>query len=597
MAITYPTLAQISQSRDFIDQFGGYDHNTRISDSSFFEMRNMTSNDYPNLCVRPKRSVYATPADAVQGMISKDMLGYVDGRYFVLGSERVDMNLSTAQEDCPKTLVSMGAYVIILPDKKYINTADLTDFGKIEASYTSTTQTTFQMCGIDGEDYVPKYVAATAPEKPENGDLWIDTSDNPHQLKQYSQTTGMWTSLAVTYVKITSAGLGKAFSKFDGVELSGISGTLHDATSGDEFTDEQMAQMVGSTVVWDCGEDFIIVTGILDHVRTITDAVTISRLMPNMDFVIESQNRLWGCRYGTSRTGEIVNEIYASKLGDFKNWNCFMGASTDSYAANVGTDGKFTGAITHLGYPLFFKEGNLHKVYGNYPANYQIQTTACRGVQEGSHKSLAIVGETLFYKSRNGICAYDGSLPQDVSAQFGGVMYYEAVAGAHGNKYIVSMHDAAGMYRLFVYDDQRYLWHAEDTLQVEEFCSCRDHMYYVDAADGKIHMMDASGTDVEGDISWMVETGVLGTSRPDRKYISRLTVRMMMDIGARATFFAQYDSSGAWEQLSTVSSHNLRTFGISLRTRRCDHLRIRIEGEGNMKIFSISKTYTEGSDV
>ena len=597
MAITYPTLAQISQSRDFIEQFGGYDHNTRISDSSFFEMRNMTSNDYPNLCVRPKRSVYATPADAVQGMISKDMLGYVDGRYFVLGSERVDMNLSTAQDDCPKTLVSMGAYVIILPDKKYINTADLTDFGKIEASYTSTTQVTFQMCGIDGEDYVPKYVAATAPEKPENGDLWIDTSDNPHQLKSYSQTTGMWTALAVTYVKITSAGLGKAFSKFDGVELSGISGTLHDATSGDEFTDEQMAQLVGSTVVWDCGEDFIIVTGILDHVRTITDAVTITRLMPNMDFVIESQNRLWGCRYGTSRTGEIVNEIYASKLGDFKNWNCFMGASTDSYAANVGTDGKFTGAITHLGYPLFFKEGNLHKVYGNYPANYQIQTTACRGVQEGSHKSLAIVGETLFYKSRNGICAYDGSLPQDVSAQFGGVMYYEAVAGAHGNKYIVSMHDSAGMYRLFVYDDQRYLWHAEDTLQVEEFCSCRDHMYYVDAADGKIHRMDASGTDVEGDIPWMVETGVLGASRPDRKYISRLTVRMMMELGARATFFAQYDSSGAWEQLSTVASHNLRTFGISLRTRRCDHLRLRIEGVGNMKIFSISKTYTEGSDV
>ena len=191
MAITYPTLAQISQSRDFIEQFGGYDHNTRISDSSFFEMRNMTSNDYPNLCVRPKRSVYVTPADAVHGMISKDMLGYVDGRYFVLGSERVDMNLSTAQDDCPKTLVSMGAYVIILPDKKYINTADLTDFGKIEASYTSTTQVTFQMCGIDGEDYVPKYVSATAPEKPENGDLWIDTSDNPHQLKQYSQTTGM----------------------------------------------------------------------------------------------------------------------------------------------------------------------------------------------------------------------------------------------------------------------------------------------------------------------------------------------------------------------------------------------------------------------
>ena len=47
-----------------------------------------------------------------------------------------------------------------------------------------------------------------------------------------------------------------------------------------------------------------------------------------------------------------------------------MGLSTDSYYGNLGTDGKFTGAITHMGYPLFFKENCLHKVYGDYPAQF-----------------------------------------------------------------------------------------------------------------------------------------------------------------------------------------------------------------------------------
>ena len=59
-------------------------------------------------------------------------------------------------------------------------------------------------------------------------------------------------------------------------------------------------------------------------------------------------------------------------LGDFRNWQCFMGLSTDSYYGNLGTDGKFTGAITHMGYPLFFKENCLHKVYGDYPAQFQM---------------------------------------------------------------------------------------------------------------------------------------------------------------------------------------------------------------------------------
>ena len=157
--------------------------------------------------------------------------------------------------------------------------------------------------------------------------------------------------------------------------------------------------------------------------------------MPKMDFIVESNNRLWGCRYGVANNGKVVNEIYASKLGDFKNWNCYMGASTDSYAASVGTDGQFTGAVTHLGYPIFFKENCLHKVYGNYPANYQVQTTSCRGVQKGSEKSLAIVNEVLYYKSQNGICAYDGSLPNEISAEFGDERYSGAVAASHNNKY------------------------------------------------------------------------------------------------------------------------------------------------------------------
>ena len=82
--------------------------------------------------------------------------------------------------------------------------------------------------------------------------------------------------------------------------------------------------------------------------------ITISRKMPKMDFVIESNNRLWGCRYGENNDGDTVNEIYCSKQGDFKNWQCFEGVATDSYVASCGTDGEWTGPGQNASLRLFW---------------------------------------------------------------------------------------------------------------------------------------------------------------------------------------------------------------------------------------------------
>jgi hypothetical protein len=332
--------------------------------------------------------------------------------------------------------------------------------------------------------------------------------------------------------------------------------------------------------------------------RTIKEPIKVTRTMPNMDFIIESQNRLWGCRYGQARNGDIVNEIYASKLGDFKNWDCFMGISTDSYVASCGTDGHFTGAISFQGYPTFFKEECLHKVYGNYPANFQIQDTACRGVQEGSEKSLAIVNNILYYKSRSGICAYDGSLPSEISSAMGDISYSDAVAGGIGNKYYISMRDQSGEYNLFVYDTSKGMWHKEDNLKVEQFCSCRGELYYIDSTGSEfIGSMLGSGIPNTDSVQWMVESGVIGTSSPDKKYVSRLTVRMSVDVGARVNIYAEYNSSGKWERIFTMVGRSLKTFAVPVRPKRSDHFRLRFVGEGNVKVYSIVKTIEEGSDV
>jgi hypothetical protein len=627
-----PTLESIYSSRDMVDVFGGYNHNLRISESEFYDMQNLTSSHYPILAPRNKRGIYEYPEGSgdnhsPNGLISKDALCYADGHKLYINNEPV---AGLELEDSPKQLISMGAYIVIMPDKKYVNTKDLTDYGNIEASFNSdksTISASYEMCKIDGnvyedgEEKIPRQ--PLPPEKPTNAQLWIDNSSTPNSLKQYSETNKQWNAIATTYVKISYPNLAASFKQFDAVKITGLPS---------EFT--ELNDLEGKvSVLWeayhDPGEkndkqevvraeganDFIVVIGFLGNASTKESPLCIERKMPILDFVIESGNRLWGCRYGEDIDGNIVNKIYASKLGDFKNWNFFPGLSTDSYDASCGTDGQWTGAISHLGYPIFFKENCLHKVYGNFPANYQIQTTECRGVQKGCGNSLAIVNERLFYKSRGGVCVYDGSLPSEISSAFGDIHYtgvdtegivgtddeYElrngAVAGAHNNKYYISMKsEEDNEWYLFVFDVSKGMWHKEDKTRADAFCSCNGEIYFIDHSDKKIKTLLGSGKKEPTEVKWMAETGIMGTSMLDKKYISKLLMRMSLSIGTRIMVSIQYDSCGDWERVYSAVGTHLRSFSIPLKPKRCDHFRLRIEGVGDAKIFSISKTIEQGSE-
>ena len=460
----FAKLSALPASRESLSVFSGYNARSRIAAGEFSSMENLCSDHYPLLATRNKRGVYQEPGNA-QGLICRDGLCWVDGSKFVVSGYEIEMGLSEREEDCPKSLVSMGAYVLIFPDKKYINTLNLTDFGNLEAEFTTQGEVTLTPAAADGTLLLPSYRQPEEPAEPENMALWLDTSQQPPVLLQWSQSGGMWVNVEKTYIRLSYTGIGSVFQPGDGIFVEGAPETV-----------------AKQCVISACEEDFLVLPGLLEEETSWTAPITLARRLPLMDHVIECENRLWGCRYGPNHQGEIVNEIYASKLGDFKNFYCFQGISTDSYQVSLGAEGAFTGAICHMGYPLFFREHCLHKLYGNYPANFRLQTTPCRGVQQGSHRSLAIVGETLLYKSPAGICAYDGALPMEVSGCLGSRHYSQASAGAMGGKYYISMADEAGVFQLFVYDTEKNLWHREDETQAKCFCSCRNSLYFLNRA-------------------------------------------------------------------------------------------------------------------
>ena len=275
-------------------------------------MKNLTSDQAPVLAPRKGRGLYVTVSN-VQCLIAKDSLCWIDGSEFVINEYRVDMGLSTDPEDCPKQLISMGAYVIIMPDKKYFNTADFSDYGSIEAEYTTQTDVTFIPCKLDGTEYTPDYIQPEQPTEAENMALWMDTSVEPHSLKQYSKSMDMWAGVETTYVKIRCAGFGQPFSQYDGVKISGI--TNQPLVLSDEedviANASQLEALEGNHIIYAREDDYIVVIGLLDSSVTISSSITVSRKMPAMDFIIENDNRLWGCRYGLNNEGEVVNELYS----------------------------------------------------------------------------------------------------------------------------------------------------------------------------------------------------------------------------------------------------------------------------------------------
>ena len=315
---------------------------------------------------------------------------------------------------------------------------------------------------------------------------------------------------------------------------------------------------------------------------SVTEAgtVTLKREVPDLDFICANENRLWGCKGDT---------IYCSKLGDPYNWNVFDGLSTDAWSVETGTPGDFTACCSYLGYPIFFKEDKIFKVYGDKPTNFQVMSSATLGVMAGSHKSLAVAGETLFYLARVGIVAYSGGIPQNISAPFGDVRYQNAAAGSDGTKYWVSMEDEEGTYTLFCYDTQAGAWYKEDHTEVVG-SGYLNGMYLL--TDSALILVGRPFSIPEGSVkesavnSWM-ELGDITLDSFDSKYPVRLRLRLSAMPGVTVAAEIQYDSSGEWETAEAVQAQRMTPFYLAFKVKRCDHFRLKLSANGEWRLWSL----------
>ncbi len=546
-------LTAPQERRVTVKAFGGLDLRTKCAEGWFAGMENMTAERYPTASARSKRAV-AGQVTEPHGLCGGESLVWVDGKRLYLNGLAVGPVLSEGD----KQMVVMGAYLIVFPDKVYVNTRQVADCGTLEQKVTAA-QVQVSLC--DGEGNAIDYVTGAPTEMVEGMLRYTDGV-----LMRFDGS--MWVE-EQGYTRLTAAGIGAGFSAGDGVSVFDTPALIVKAESG--------ALVLGGIV----------------HEPGTVEAVTVERYVPEMDYVIECGNRLWGCKYGMVN-GQFVNEIYASALGDFKNWNSFAGLSTDSYAASRGAGGPFTGAASYLGSPLFFREDCMERVYPAASGAHQVVTVVCEGVQAGSGKSLQVCEGVLYYLGRGGVQAFDGSMPRCVSEAFGEKRFTGGVGGALAGKYYLACMDGADSV-LLVYDTARKLWHREDGLQVRDFGTCRGELFGLTES-AIVAMTGREGTEEE-DVFWFAETGEWGMDAPEQTYLKRLDVRLSAEEGAAITACVSYDGGKNWEEAGRITgAGDIRPAVLRIRPRRCDHVRVKLSGRGACVVYSATAVYEKGSE-
>ena len=596
--IRLPDLVPAQQDTLMTTTFSGYNHNEIIQDGEMYDTENLSGDMYPVLSLRKKRGYTEFPGtDKLTGINGRDQLTFIRGTQVWWANHQVEgLTVSDAPGMCPKQIVNFGAYVCIWPDKKYFNTVKLSDYGSMDRQYTkSGSDISLMMCRGDGTNYdmTQISVGANPPSNPANGKLWIDQSGDVDVLRQYTKSTDEWVEVASTFVKVQAAGIGTGLQEYDAIDISGM-----EALSGvSARVAQQVAELNGSRLVYFAGTDYIVIEGLLSSTQLALKDNTVHADLniPDMDWITESNNRLWGCKYGLVN-GQVINEIRCTALGSFRVWNRFMGNSQDSYVANVGTDGPFTAAVTQKSYPVFLKENCIHQIYGQGPTSFQINTIKCRGCQDGSGRSAIVVNEQLYYKSRTDIMRFDGSLPASVSSQLGDILYSNARAGAVKGKYYVSMMDPQNVWHLFVYDTEKGTWYREDNFHALGFGRVDDELYAIDEDNNRLAAMLGSMGTKEGTLDWTAEFGLYGTDWRQQKYLSRFDIRLFLEEGGRADLSIQYYSDGIWRERGTIHGKKMQTQVLPVIPRRCDHLRFRLKGHGDCRIYAISRILEVGSD-
>ena len=229
---------------------------------------------------------------------------------------------------------------------------------------------------------------------------------------------------------------------------------------------------------------------------------------------------------------------------------------------------------------------------------HQVRTLDVPGVENGSYQSIVSLGDYLIYKGCDHVYLFDGSGVVNISDALGEIKYKNAIAGRSKDLYVMYCENEDGTENyIFSYDTRLKLWQRE--LIEDKVTSMCEHNgeLLIALEKGKIITHKAISSPSESDkVRWMWESGEIGFTDADHKYICRLDFRVRLGFGATFNVWIQYDSDERWISVSKIVGDRPtpKTETINIMPRRCEHFKFRIQGRGDFRLYTLQKIYEEG---
>ena len=199
----------------------------------------------------------------------------------------------------------------------------------------------------------------------------------------------------------------------------------------------------------------------------------------------------------------------------------------------------------------------------------------------------------IIFKSGREILSYNGSTFSKLSEKLGVLEGDCEGSAVLGDSCYLNISEADKR-RIYVYNAQRKLWHIEDGLDFTDGCEMLGTLY-VATPEGVRILADGLQTDkASSRVAWFAESGDFRVREGMRKALSRILIRCRMEKGSSLSVYVMYDNDGNY---IFVGKGEEGLCSIPILPRRCDKLKIRLEGKGGFTLNSLVRIYTTASTV
>lgn len=530
-------LKPIKRRQKFLETFKGLCLRPVTPEGYFRDDENVSSDGYPTIIPRKARGVI-TNCGNITAMFDHTKMLWLSGTTLYYGEEAVGE--LTAGE---KQFASLGAYIVIYPDKKIFNTE------------------TLELDPIENEVMVS------------NADVYASNADGTR-------------AAGTNYTTISCSGIGVGFKDGDGVSISGAGGLFPD----------------GDYLIQSVDENRVVIIHALDAGGKIETMITVRRHAPDLDFICALNNRIWGCSdkmhmVCASKLGDATNwnvfqgistDSYQAIIpspGPFTGLTSDLGSviffkeeeiirlfgnkpsnfQLTSYKM-PGVEAGSGKSIAYLESALFYKGLTGVYVYdGGIPECISVSlgarkySSARAGGVNGKYYISMLDEEAgayrLFvYDTRTGAWHKESGGEIEFFLRSGDEMYFK---GANGDMYTVN----GGK-----------MWYDAEKLPSNRF-SFREML-----------------------IKWYFETGAMSLSMPSRQYVTHLHVRYALKKDAVLLAEIKYREEDGYTTAGFFSDETEEgTFTLPVPVKRSDSIRLRFSGEGEATVISIGQTFEEGS--